>query len=130
MLTNAGKDMIASQVAGTAAQPAAANYIALTANTTAPSAGDTALTGEIATASGGLIRAQATFAHTNGTSTFTLTKTFTANASDVLPVTLGKIGVFNASSVGTMAFETLLSPTATLSAVGDAVNITDTFTLS
>lgn len=131
MLTNAGKDMIAAQIGGTSAQPAAANYIALTANSADPAAGDTALTGEIATASGGLIRKQATYAHTNGTSTYTLTATFTANANDSLPVTVAKIGIFNAATTGgTMAYETKPASTATLSASGDATTITETVTLS
>lgn len=128
--TNAGIDMIARAVSDTAVQPAAANYIALTASAVAPAATDTALTGEIATAGGGLIRAQAAFAHTNGTATYTLSKTFTANASDVLPVTIAKIGVFNAATVGTLVYTTLLSATATLSASGDNVAITDTVTIS
>lgn len=128
--TNAGIDMIAKAVSDTAAQPAAANYIALTANAGAPGAGDTTLTGEITTAGGGLVRAQAAFAHTNGTATYTLTKTFTANGSDALPVTVAKIGVFNAASVGTLVYEALLSATATLSASGDNVAITETVTIS
>lgn len=130
MLTTAGKDMIASQIANTATQAAACNYLALTANATAPAAGDTTLTAEIATGGGGLIRAQAAYAHTTGQSTFTLSKTFTANGSDALPVVVAKIGVFNAASTGTMGFETLLSTTATVSASGDALTVTDTFTLS
>lgn len=129
MLTNAGKDLIYTNMASLS-QAAAANYIALTANATAPGAGDTTLTAEIATGGGGLIRAQATPAHSNGTSTYTLTKTFTANGSDSLPVTIAKIGVFNASSSGSMMFETLLTTTATLSASGDALTITDTCTLT
>src|SRR5690348_8761579 len=104
--------MIASQIANTSTQAAACNYLALTANSTSPSAGDTTLTSEITTASGGLVRAQAAYAHTNGQSTFTLSKTFTANGSDSLPVTIAKVGVFNAASSGTMGFETLLSTTA------------------
>lgn len=130
MLTNAGKDMASAQLAGTGVQPAAANYLALTANSTAPSASDTTLAGEITTAGGGLVRAQATYAHTAGQSTYTLTKLFTANGSDVLPVTIAKIGVFNAASSGTMAFTTALSPTATLSASGDSITLTETVTLS
>jgi hypothetical protein len=128
LLTNGGRDALHSQHLGTAAQPAAFNYIALTASVTAPSAADTTLTGEIATAGGGLIRAQATFAHTAGTNTSTLTKTFTANGSDVLPVTLAQIGVFNASSSGTLAYHTALGTTALLSVVGDSVTITETLT--
>ena len=130
MLTNAGRDMIHAQALGTSAQPAAANYIALTADATAPSATDTTLTGEITTAGGGLVRAQAVYAHTGGATTSTLTKTFTANGSDTLPVVIAKIGVFNASTSGTMALETKPATTATLSAIGDATTITETLTLS
>lgn len=131
MLTNAGKDFVASALGDrSGSRAAAADYLALTANNTSPAAGDTSLTGEIATASGGLIRAQATYAHTNGTSTYTLTKTFTANGNDSLPVTVAKIGVFNASSSGTMPWTSLLPSTATISAVGDALTITDTITIS
>lgn len=131
MLTNAGRDMIASAIGDRSGSRAAvADYIALTANTTAPAAGDTTLTAEIATGGGGLIRAQATYAHTNGQATFTLTKTFTANGSDTLPVTIGKVGIFNASSSGALVWETLLSTTAVLSASGDALTITETVTLS
>ena len=129
MLVNAGKDLIYTNMASLS-QAAAANYIALTANSAAPVNTDTTLTGEIVTASGGLIRAQATPAHTNGTSTYTLTRTFTSNNNDSLPVTIAKIGVFNASSSGTMMFETLLATTATLSASGDQVSITETVTLT
>lgn len=128
LLTNGGRDAVHKQIADTAAQPAAFNYIALTANATAPAATDTTLTGEIATAGGALVRAQAVFAHTNGTNTSTLTKTFTANGTDALPVTVAKIGIFNAASVGTLGFETLLNATATLSASGDALTVTDTIT--
>lgn len=131
MLHTAGKDFVASALGDrSGSRAAAADYLALTANTTAPSAGDTTLTAEIATASGALVRAQATYAHTGGAATYTLTKTFTANASDALPVTIGKVGVFNASSTGTMPWSSLLSPTATISAIGDALTITETITIS
>lgn len=128
LLTNGGRDALHSQHLGTAAQPAAFNFVALTANAAAPAAGDTTLAGEITTAGGGLVRKQATFAHTAGTNTSTLTATFTATASDALPVTVAKIGVFNAGSSGTMGYETLLNATATLSASGDNVTVTETVT--
>ncbi|WP_433329977.1 phage tail fiber protein [Spirillospora sp. CA-294931] len=130
MLTNGGRDHALACVYGTAAQPAAANYLALSANSAAPNAANTTLPGEITTSGGGLVRAQATYAHTNGQATATLTKTFTANGSDALPVTIAKIGIFNAPSSGTLTNETLLSATATLSAAGDALTITDTITVS
>ena len=129
MLTNAGKDFVSAQIAG-AGGTATASYLALTANSTAPAVGDTALAGEIATAGGGLIRALATYAHTAGTSTLTLSKTFTANGSDSLPVTVAKMGTLTASSGGTLVYTTALSPTATISASGDTLTITQTITIS
>lgn len=131
MLHTAGKDFVASALGDSSgSRAAAATYLALTANATAPSAGDTTLTAEIATAGGGLLRAVSTYAHTGGASTYTLTKTFTANGSDSLPVVVAKIGVFNAASVGTMPWSSLLSPTATFSASGDATTVTETVTIS
>lgn len=131
MLTTAGKDMVSSALGDSSgSRAAAATYIALTANTTAPAAGDTTLTSEITTAGGGLVRAAASYAHTTGASTFTLTKTFTGNGSDSYPVTIGKVGVFNASSSGTLVWESLLSPTATFSASGDNTTLTVTITVS
>lgn len=131
MLHTAGKDFIAGALGDSSgSRPAAATYLGLTANTTSPASGDTTLTGEITTAGGGLVRAVATYAHTGGASTYTLTKTFTANGSDSLPVTVGKVGVFNASSSGTMPWSSLLSPTAQFSASGDSTAITETITIS
>jgi hypothetical protein len=127
--TNAGHDFQAKQMAGAASATAVAKWMALTANSTAPAAGDTSLTGEITTAGGGLVRVAATYAHTAGTNTYTLTNTFTANGSDSLPVTLAKIGVFDAASSGNMPFTTLLSATATLAVSGDQVTITQTVTM-
>lgn len=128
LLTNGGRDAIHAQAFSTSAQPASSNYIALTANSSAAVATDTTLTAEITTAGGGLIRAQATYAHTTGTNTTTLTKTFTANGSDSLPVTVAKVGVFNASTSGTMTFETLMNATATYNVSGDSVALTETVT--
>lgn len=129
LLTNAGRDAIHAQHFGTGAQPAAVNYLAVSANTTAESAANTTLPGEITTAGGGLIRKQATYAHTAGTNTSTLTATFTANGSDTLPVTLAKVGALNAASGGTLGYEKLLGTTATISASGDNAAITFTGTV-
>lgn len=131
MLHTAGKDFVASALGDTSgSRAAAADYLALTANTTTPASGDTTLTAEITTAGGGLIRKKATYAHSGGASTYTLTATFTANGSDSLPVTVGKIAVFNASSAGAMPWSSLLSPTAPFSGVGDATTFTETITIS
>jgi len=106
-------------------------FMALTANATAASATDTTLTAEITTAGGGLIKKLATYAHTTGAASYSLAATFTANGSDSLPVTIAKIGIFNSlvASTGRMQFETLLSTTATLSAIGDQLTVTDTVSL-
>lgn len=131
MLTTAGKDFAAGALGDrSGSRPAAADYLALTANSTTPALGDTTLTAEIATAGGGLIRGTATYAHTTSTSTYTLTKTFTANGNDSLPITIAKVGVFNAASSGILVWSTLLGTTATISASGDALTVTETITIS
>lgn len=110
---------------------APAQFMAVTANSSAAGATDTQLTGEITTAGGGLLRAVTTYAHSAGTNTYTSANTFTSNGSDALPVVLAKIGLFNSfvvASVLNMWFETLLNATATLTLSGDAVTITDTVT--
>ena len=126
MRTNAGADYQAQQLGGAASATAVAKWVGLTANATAPAAGDTTLTGEITTAGGGLVRKTGTYAHTTGAASYTITTTFTANGSDALPVTIAKRGIFSGS---TLVFETLVSPTATLSASGDSLTLTDTVTL-
>lgn len=109
---------------------APAIFHAITADATSPAASNTTLTGEIATASGGLVRKIATYAHTTSAASYTLTTTWTANASDVLPVTIAKLGNFTGMGTGQMVFETLLNATATLSAVSDALTVTHTVALS
>lgn len=129
LITNLGRDDLHAQHLGTAAQPAAYNFMGLTANAVAESAANTSLPAEIVTAGGGLIRKQATYAHTAGTNTSTLTATFTANGTDTLPVTIAKTGVFrHLTTAATMGYEKLLNATTTLSASGD--NLTVTFTLT
>lgn len=128
MRTDAGKDFQSKVMGDTASTGtgsyAAANYLALTENATAPAAGDTTLTGEL-TASG-LGRAQATYAHTAGASTYTLTKAFTS--SDATPRTINKMAVFNASSAGTMPFESAVPSPPTLVS-GDQLTLTETISI-
>lgn len=107
-------------------------YMALTTNATAPSVSDTSLASEYSTAGGGLIRKLATYAHTGGASSYSLATTYTVNGTDSgLPYTINKIGIFNTltAATGRMMFETALSPSATVSASGDQVTITDTVTI-
>lgn len=101
-----------------------ADYIALTENATAPNDADTTLAGELT--AGGFERALATFAHTAGASSYTLTKTFTS--SDATARTINKVGVFNASTGGTMVFETAVPSPPTLVS-GDQLTTTSTVSL-
>lgn len=97
--TNAGSDAQSSQMGNTSTQAAACNYIAVSNDATAPSATDTTLASEIAT--NGFTRAQGTYAHTTGASSFTIQKVFTATATQASQ----KTGLFNAASSGTLCFE-------------------------
>jgi hypothetical protein len=113
------------------------SYLALANNATAvaPAVTDTALTGEITTASGGLIRKLATYAHTattGGSSTVTLVKTWTANGSDSLPVTVSQAGAFQGVVVAAsrMFTKTALNANATLTISGDQVQVTHTTTVT
>lgn len=109
---------------------APANWIALSNNATAPAATDTTLAGELNAAGGGLNRALATYGHTTGATTYTLTKTFTANASDVPPKTIEKIGVLQAQNLGRMLFSTAITngQEPVLNS-GDQLTITETVTM-
>ena len=114
--TTLGADWQAD-VMGHSTQPSEAQYIALTTNATAPAAGDTTLTGEIS--SGGLERAIGAYTHTASTTSYKISKTFTATSSHTA---VAKAGLFNASSSGIMVFTTMLSSTATL-ATSDTLTI-------
>lgn len=131
--TNAGTDWQASIMGNSAATGAgtgvsrAADYVALTENATAPAAGNTTLATELAV--DGLSRAQGTYGHTNGTNTYTITRAYTFTRASAVDRTVAKIGVFNASSTGIMAFETLLSASQLLQTNGDQLTVTQTVTL-
>lgn len=92
----------------------------------------TSLSGEITTSGGGLIRKICPWAHTASANTYTLTPVYTANGSDSLPVTVASIGVFNSMVSGdttqTIMFGTVLNASATLSASGDQLTVTETVT--
>jgi len=97
--TTAGGDWQASVMGNTAAPPATCNYIALSNDATAPNVADTAVASEIV--ANGLSRAQGTYAHTNGTASFTVQKVFNATGTQASQ----KAGLLNASSSGTLCFE-------------------------
>jgi len=104
-------------------------YMALSTDGTAPAATDTSLTSEINVAGAGLSRKIATYGHTIGVASYSLAATYTVNGSDTsLPRTIAKIGIFNSivGATGKMQFETAVSPTAVMSAIGDQLTVTDT----
>lgn len=106
-------------------------FMGISTNTSAVVNGDTSLASEITTAGGGLIRKIATIAHAAGATTGTVAATFTVNGSDTgLPVTIGKMGIGpSLLSVADNIVLTLLGTTAVLSAVGDNLTLTDTWTI-
>ncbi len=100
-------------------------FMGLTENAGAAAATDTALTGELTT--GGCNRQLATFAHTAGTSTYTMVKTFSVTAS--FPA-IHKGALFTASNVtagGIMVFEAVLNADANV-INGDSLQVTATVT--
>lgn len=107
-------------------------YIAVTTDSTNPSATDTTLASEITTAGSGLIRKLATFGHTLGVASYSLAVTLTGTATDQSTGAqiLAKAAIFNTltGATGRMQFETKLAQTATITATGDQVTITDTVT--
>lgn len=103
-----------------------ARFMALTTDSGAASASDTALTSEIA-ASGGS-RALATYAHTYGAATFTLQKAYSISGT---LTAIHKMGLFASltASTGPLLFETVLNQDATVGN-GDTLTVTETVTVS
>jgi hypothetical protein len=102
-------------------------YIGVTENTAAAAAGNTTLTSEITT--GGLSRALGTYAHTNDTSTLTLTKSFSVTSTFPAVHRAGLFTASNTTAGGIMVFETVLNADANV-ITGDTLQITWTITLS
>lgn len=128
-ITNSGRDFMHLQAyssvaaGGSAPGSSGLNFIGLTNTAVTPAAGDTTLSGEIAV--NGLARAQGTYAHTNGTNTTTITKTFTCATSSQAAQAAA---LFSASSSGTMNHE--LTFTQRTLQVGDQLVVTFTITLA
>lgn len=104
-------------------------FMALTTDSGIAAAADTVLTSEI-TASGGA-RALATYAHTQGAATFTLSKAFSITGT---LTAIHKMGLFcclspSGSLNDPMVFETVLNADATV-VNGDTLTVTDTVTVS
>lgn len=118
-------------------------FVALTTDATAPSFGGTGgtqdaativqtLTSEINAGGGGLNRKIGPIGHTAAAATWTNTPVFTANGSDALPKTVAKAAlcVSNVGAGGGLVYMTAVSPTATISASGDQLTLTWTFTMT
>lgn len=101
-------------------------FMALTTDSGAASASDTALATEITTNGGG--RGLATYAHTMGAATSTLQKAYTITGT---LTAIHKMGLFchNTASTGPVVFETVLNADATV-VNGDTLTVTDTITVS
>lgn len=125
VFTNAGRDYAHAQLyTNTSAGGRGSGFVAVSANGTAPAAGDTTLASEITT--NGLGRADAdTKTHSNGTNTTTIEHTYTASGTHT---DVHKAGLFTASSSGTLTHAAAFSSDVTL-ASGDQLKITFTLTL-
>jgi hypothetical protein len=122
--TIAGRSWMARVMGDTASTGtgayAPANWMGVTEDDADPVAENEALPGEVT--SGTMGRVQATFAHTEGAASYTLTRTLTADAS----VDLRKIGIFTGPSPGgTLVYETKLNDKAVM-VEGDQTQITHT----
>ena len=122
VITNAGRDFLHQQGYATSGLGAnGLNYIALSNDTLTETTASTTLSTEIA--ANGLSRAQGTVAHTAGTNTTTVQKTFTASGSQAAQ----KAALFTASSGGTMNHALAFTQRSLIS--GDTLQVTFTITL-
>lgn len=130
--TTGGVDAIFNMIFGST-QPGAAKYLYLSTNSTAPAAGDCpagssscTLTGVLT--SNGLSPAVATFSHTNGTSTATLSYTWTDSTAATANIQEAGISNSQTPGSGTVVFENTF--TAVSLNVGDQLQLTWTITIS
>lgn len=121
--TTVGIDFTFSQTYGTAAQANGLNYIALSNDSLTETSASTTLSNEIS--ANGLGRAQGTYAHTAGTSTVTISKTFTCATG---AQSAQKAALFSASSGGTMHHA--LAFTQRTLQIGDQLAVTFTITIT
>jgi hypothetical protein len=124
---NAGASAIAQLIGSGAATPF--NYVALSSDATAVAATDTTCPSEYTT--NGLARKAATYGgyvapgSLGGSASYTETASWTSTANTQA---INKICALNASSSGTLGFETILGSTVTLNN-GDTGNLTWTFNI-
>jgi hypothetical protein len=144
--TTVGADYTANAL-GSTTQPSQADYIALSNNTFTPASGDsssttpwstsqatdTAPTGSTGEWTGlGLTRKQATYAHTGGTATYTMSATWTATGTSTSTRAAGLFGGAAKTAQGTGATNILFLEntfTATTLATSDQLSLTWTVTV-
>jgi hypothetical protein len=106
-----------------------------TASGYTPALGNVKIETEYTTA-GGFVRKISPFAHTAGTTTFTLIPVYTANSEDVshLPLVFYAIGAYSSmvtsNETQALKFATKLNASATIAAEGDVLTATETITTS
>lgn len=124
LITKAGIDFMILQSYGSAGLGAnGLNYIGLSVDALTEDANSTTLTTEIA--SGGLSRAQGTYAHTAGTGVVTIQKTFTSSGTHT---DVQKAALFSAGAAGSMNH--VLAFTAQDLVSGNLLQVTFTITLA
>lgn len=100
------------------------NWVGLSADALTETSASTTLSTELS--GSGLTRAQGAYAHTVGTNTTTITKTFTMSGAG--PQTVQKAALFDLSSVGTMNHVLAFSASRSL-VLNDQLVVTFTITL-
>jgi hypothetical protein len=118
--TDGGDDFFHAQLFGTSAATAQANYLAITSTVITPAASHTTLSGELTT--NGLARKQATVTHTASSSSTLLQATWTYNGA-AGTVTINAVGLFTASSAGTMTHEASIPSAPTVTNNGDTATV-------
>jgi hypothetical protein len=123
VITTVGRDFLHQQGYATSGLGAnGLNYIGLSNDALTETTASTTLSNEIA--ANGLTRAQGTVAHTTGTNTTTVAKTFTCATA---PQAAQKAALFTAVAAGTMNHA--LSFTQRSLQIGDTLAVTFTITL-
>ncbi len=120
--TTAGIDFLFAQGYSTSPGANGLNWIALSNDSLTEGTGSTTLSNEIV--ANGLSRAQGTYAHTNGQSTATIQKVFTATGAQ----SAQKAALFSASSGGTMQHALAFTQRSLQNT--DTLTVTFTITLS
>ncbi len=120
--TTVGIDFLFTQGYSTSTGANGLNYIGLSNDAVTETSASTTLSNEIA--ANGLTRAIGAYAHTTGTATATISKTFTASGAQ----SAQKAALFNLSSAGTMTHVLGFTQRALIS--GDTLSITYTITIS